>query len=252
MEDLTELLNEWPYDEGSNVRIVVASDGRSVLQVRLPLGIEQYEMEGRPDRQRPREFDTVLEYMQDRLKRHIVEHGNDVGFEISDDDASELQAEGVLFYYRYLLLYQVQYYDMVIRDTEHNIALCNMLERYCRNEEARNAVLQFRPYILRMNAASRAMAVGQGTINGDRRRILSEAIERIEELEEIDSPAFQFERVRSINYLRSIMRSFDGDDDRSLEDELHEAMEAEEYERAARIRDRLRSQDDIDRVDKER
>ncbi len=252
MEDLTELLDEWPYDEGSNVRIVVASDGRSVLQVRLPLGIEQYEMEGRPDRQRHHEFDTVLEYMQDRLKRYIVEHGSDTGFEVSEDDASELQAEGVLFYYRYLLLYQVQYYDMVIRDTEHNINLCDMLERYCRNEEARNAVLQFRPYILRMNAASRAMAVGQGTLAGDRRRILSDAIERIEGLEEIDSPAFQFERVRSINYLRSVMRSLEGESEQSLEDELHEAIEAEEYERAARIRDRLRDRDDIDRVDKER
>lgn len=247
MQDLTDIFESWPYNEGRNVRIIVADDGRSLLQVRLPLGLEQYEMDGRPDRTSPHGFATVLEYTEDRLRRHIIEHGNDAGFEISTTDAEELQGEGVLFYYRYLLLYQLQYYDLVIRDTEHNIHLSDMLERYCPDEDARNAVLQFRPYILRMHAAARAMAIRHGMIDGDAIAILEEAIAEIQGLEEIESPAFQFEQVRSANYLRSMVRTIVGESgsepDTSasrLEAELREAIEHEDYERAADIRDQLR------------
>ena len=51
--DLSQLLHDWPYDPEHTMRIVTAGDGRSVLQVRLPLGIEQYELEGRPDGHEP-------------------------------------------------------------------------------------------------------------------------------------------------------------------------------------------------------
>jgi hypothetical protein len=258
MQDLTNLMEEWPYNEDENVRIVVADDGRSVLQVRLPLGIEQYEMDGRPDRKRPDGFETKLAAVEDRLKRHIVEHGSDAGFEIPTEEAEELQAEGILFYYRYLLLYQLQHFDMVVRDTGHNVHLCDLLERYCPNEEARNAVLQFRPYILRMNAAARAQAIHRGSMEGDARAVLQEAVDAIEYLDEVESPAFQFEQVRSANYLRSMLRSLQTDageptesDQRSLDRELRDAIDQEDYERAARIRDAMRGNAGQGRVDKD-
>jgi hypothetical protein len=256
MQDLTALFEEWPYDQEHNVRIVIAEDGRSVLQVRLPLGMEQYEMDGRPDRARPYGKESVLVNTEERLKRFIVENGSDVGFEISAEDAAELQAEGVLYYYRYLLLYQMQYYDLVVRDTEHNVHLCDLLERYCPDEDARNAVLQFRPYILRMNAAATAMSIRHGTSHGDAQAVLQTAIDIIESLDPIESPAFQFEQARSTNYLRSMMRSISGDTDEtavesSLETELQEAIEREDYERAARIRDQLKDNGGFGRVDKE-
>lgn len=258
MQDLTRILEEWQYDNEQNVRIIVAEDGRSVLQVRLPLGIEQYEMDGRPDRHRPSGFESVLAYTEDRLRQHIIDNGSDAGFEISTDDVEELQAEGVLFYYRYLLLYQLQYYDLVVRDTEHNVHLCDLLERYCPDEEARNSVLQFRPYILRMHAAARAMGIQHGTLEGNAESILTEAIATIEDLEEIESPAFQFEQVRSANYLRSMLRSI-GEADQNpqsetdpLRDELRDAIDREDYERAAHIRDQLRDSGGHGRVDKER
>lgn len=265
MDDLTPLLQTWPYDPEQTVRIIVAEDGRSVMQVRLPLGIEQYEMEGRPDGARPYGFDSILDHTEDRLKRYIVETGGDAGFHIKPKEAGELQAEGVLFYYRYLLLFQLQRFDSVIRDTEHNLHLCDILERYCENEDARNAVLQFQPYIIRMNAAAQALSIGRGDRSGDYHSVVEEAVRRIEELQEIDSPAFQFERIRSVNYLRTLARKLDkgtiedGDEEEDeaeatesvetelppdrrtrLEQELQEAVNSEDYERAAYIRDTLR------------
>jgi UvrB/uvrC motif len=48
--DLTGLLNDFPYEPGRvNARIVRASDGRELLQVRVELGVIQMEVTGRPD-----------------------------------------------------------------------------------------------------------------------------------------------------------------------------------------------------------
>ena len=60
---------------------------------------------------------------------------------------------------------------------------------------------------------------------------------------EIDTPAFQFERIRSLKYLRSTLKQvleqkvspLD-----SLKRELDEAIQEENYERAAELRDRIR------------
>lgn len=271
-QDLTNLLNQWPYDPEHTTRIIAADDGRSVLQVRLPLGIEQYELEGRPDGTQPDGYPTYVNKVEDRLRSHIVEHGSDLGFAITKTDAEELQREGALFYYRYLLLFQLNHHLRVIRDTEHNLHLCDLLERYCEEEDSRNAVLQFRPYILRMHAAAKGFAAATKEIEGDAVGILDEAIDAIQALEEIDTPAFQFERVRSTNYLKVLRRKLarraghrvdpeESDTDLTdpgagaehgqklqknhgpmdvLQQELSSAIEHEDYERAAELRDRIR------------
>jgi hypothetical protein len=168
-----------------------------------------------------------------------------------------LQNEGVLFYYRYLLLFQSNDFERTARDTEHNLRLCRLLERYCPDEDDRNAVLQFKPYILRMNAMARAMTAVKQGMGAVARQILEGGIAEIDGLEDIDSPAFRFEKVRSANYLRSTLsRLADGELDvdgdstgggeeewgevTALEQELEQAVEEENYERAATLRDRIR------------
>ncbi|MFP4637446.1 MAG: UvrB/UvrC motif-containing protein [Spirochaetaceae bacterium] len=258
-EDLSDVLSEWPYDPDNTVRIITAADGRSVMQVRLPLGVEQYELEGRPDGARPLGRDSVVEALEERLSHYVEEHGSDEGFTIDHEDAAMLQNEGVLFYYRYLLLFQINDFDRTTRDTEHNLRLCRLLERYCPDENDRNAVLQFKPYIVRMNAMARAMTALKQRMTDLAREILEEAIGEIEGLENIDSPAFRFEKVRSVNYLRSTLKQLTegnfeetdtaeeqtrafGEDARlaRLRRELEQAVEEENYERAATLRDRIR------------
>jgi protein-arginine kinase activator protein McsA len=60
---------------------------------------------------------------------------------------------------------------------------------------------------------------------------------------EINSPAFDFEKVRSVNYLRSALEQVEEapeDPVHQLQEELEEAVETEDYERAARLRDHIR------------
>ncbi len=242
--DLTNLLREWPYDEEHMIRKILADDGREVLQVRLPLGIEQYELEERPDGLHPNGFESVLDEVEAELAAHVEREGSAAGFEVDHDTATRLHGEGLLYYYRYLMLFQINDFERVSRDTEHNLRLCRILEEYCPIEEDRNAVLQFKPYILRMNAMARAMtAVNQHT-KGVARSIIESAIDEIESLEDIDAAAFRFERVRSVNYLKSALEQIDdqvGDAEEHLQRQLSQAVEEENYERAAELRDQLRN-----------
>lgn len=241
--DLSHLLKEWPYDSDDNIRIVVADDGRRVMQVRQPLGIEQYELDGRPDGSRPHGEESIVEYLDARIARHRESHGEDEQFELTHEECQQMQSEGILYYYRYLLLFQVNDFERVVRDTRHNLRICELLQSYCRNDEDRNAVLQFKPYIVRMNAMARAMQKVQDHNEEAAVELLTKAVTEIQNMKEIESAAFQFERVRSVNYLRSAIEQIRGrpaDPRKKLERELELAVESEDYERAARLRDRIR------------
>ncbi len=241
--DLTALLRDWPYDSNDRMRIVEAEDGRSVLQVRQPLGVEQYELDGRPDRERPFSRESVVAELDNRLAEYKETTGDDEGFELSHEDCTIMQSEGILYYYRYLLLFQLNDFERVIRDTEHNLRICELLKNYCTDKEDRNAVLQFKPYIVRMNAMARAMQRVRDNDSDEARTILDHAVDEIQALEKIDSPAFQFERVRSVKYLRSARDQITdrpADPRKKLEHELRQAVDQENYERAAQIRDRIR------------
>lgn len=242
-QDITSILQDWEYDPDHTTRILLADDGRSVLQVRLPLGIEQYELDGRPDGGKPMGHGSAVEAMQAKVAAYVEEHGSDEGFMLTHDDCVLLQNEGVLFYYRYLLLFQMNDFERVARDTGHNLQLCGLLENYCESEEDRNSVLQFKPYIVRMNAMARAMTAVQNGSPTQGKQILTRSISEIESLQEIDSPAFQFERIRSVNYLKSALKQIDehhAGPEQKLEEELKNAVEREDYERAAEIRDKLK------------
>lgn len=242
--DLTNILAEWEYDPDTLTRIIVADDGRSVIQVRRPLGIDQYELTGRPDGKRPMDADSVVDAVERRLGEHVETAGSESGFVLTDDECDLLQEEGMLYYYRYLMLFQLSRFESVADDTEHNLRLCRLLDRYCDEKEKRDAVLQFRPYIVRMNAVARSMVALQEGKKRAAETVLAEAIARIEELEEIDSPAFQFERLRSLKLLSgtiSQVRQTPAGPVDELQRELDAAVEKEDYERAAELRDRIRA-----------
>ncbi len=67
--DLDEAIQGWPYDPEPGeiiAREVQARDGRTVVQVRVELGVLQLEMSGRPDGTRPHGFATYLAYLRYR------------------------------------------------------------------------------------------------------------------------------------------------------------------------------------------
>lgn len=242
--DLTDFFRSWKYDPDNQVRIVKADDGREVLQIRQPLGVEQYELDGRPDGLTPEGRPSYLDVCKDALERHVEENGTDIGFVIGHEEFLNLQNEGLLNYYRYLVLFQIGDFERTARDTAHNLQICQLVEKYGESEEDKKDILQYRPYMLRMHAIAKAMVSLHGEMKSAAREILESAIEEIERMHPIDTPAFQFERLRSLNYLRSTLKQVLEQKVSPLDllkRELESAVEEEDYERAASLRDRIRS-----------
>jgi hypothetical protein len=247
--DMTDILKGWEFDADNQIRIITAEDGRQVLQVRQPLGIEQYELDGRPDGKRPQDCESQLEWLEGRLESHVASHGGETGFQIGSEEFQLLQSESLLYYFRYLVLFQIGDFVRTARDTEHNMRVCSLVERFVAAEEDRKELLQYRPYIVRMNAISRAMISLHKELSGAAEEILRTAIHDIEELSDVGTSAFQFERERSLNYLKATLRQIKDKKPspaEALKADLHRAVEEEDYEAAAILRDRIRNLDEED------
>ncbi len=95
--DLTEILEEWPYEPGQiNVRVIEGDDGEPKVQMRLDLGLLQMEISGRPDGQRPFNCESLLEYFETKLDEYAdgrpapgVMDGDEPGPEPSDPTGSD-------------------------------------------------------------------------------------------------------------------------------------------------------------------
>lgn len=242
--DITDILKSWEFDPDNQVRIIQANDGREVLQIRQPLGIEQYELDSRPDGKTYEGKECYLEVLQEKLQDYTDANGTDEGFQVSHEQFQLLQNEGIIYYYRYLVLFQIGDFERTVRDTEHNLQICDLLDKYAENEDDKKEILQYRPYIFRMFAIAKAMISLHRQLKTAAKEILESAIEEIENMPNIDTPAFQFERIRSLKYLRSTLKQVLEQKVSPLDQlkkELEAAVEEENYELAAELRDKIRT-----------
>ena len=241
--DLRKTLQAWPYDPEHDARILPGEDGRQILQVRTPLGIEQYEIGGRPDGARPHGLESALEFYQQRFEEARIA-GREAEFELSPEECSELFSEGTLFYFRYVRLFQLKDWARTVRDTARNLLAFDFLHRHAQREEDRQFLEKWRPYVLRVNGCAAAMLEVEKGAHAKALRTVNETIEKIEALEELEDDTFKFERDRSLAALRELASRIRRDRPLSelerLKYQLQRAIETQEFERAAQLRDRLR------------
>jgi len=241
--DIRRLLQGWPYDPEKAARVVRGDDGREILQVRTPLGLEQLEMPGRPDGARPHGEESELEFQLKRFERAVAA-GKEAEFELSSEECAELFSEGTLYYFRYLHLFQLERWAETVRDTARNLRLFDFVHRHAASEEDRNNLEKWRPYIVRMNAVASAMLSLERQDGVEALRILQSAGEQIAGLEELDDETFHFERERSQKALKELMERVRDVQPVSpleqLERQLRDAIEEQAFERAAELRDRIR------------
>src|SRR5947208_3618235 len=152
--DLNSLLRDWPHEPGAiKVRKIAGLDGREKLQLRIDLGVLQMEMSGRPDGARPHGFESLLAYHQDRAAR--TESAGEE-YELSAEQCTELQQEGIQYYHRYLSLFQINDFAGVVRDTQRNLDLFTFVTEHTDRDELSSTLQQFRPYVLMMNTRAQA------------------------------------------------------------------------------------------------
>jgi len=241
--DIRGLLKSWPYHPDQEARIVTGDDGREILQVRTPLGIEQLEMEGRPDGERPHEMESALEYHLEQLAE-ATRAGTEAEFELDEEDCSELFAEGTIYYFRYVRLFQLKRWAETVRDTARNLRAFDLVHRHAAREEDRNNLEKWRPYVVRMNAIASAFLTLDKGDHAQALGLLQAAIARIEGLEELEDETFVFERARSLGALREVAAQIEQSRPLSaleqLEKQMRRAIDQQQFERAAELRDRIR------------
>jgi hypothetical protein len=245
VSDITSILRSWPTEPGRvNARIITADDGRSLLQVRIDLGLLQMELSGRPDGQQPYGFATLLEYQRDRMRRYREQGGVAEAFVLSQDECRALREEAVQVYHRYVALFGLGDFAAVARDTEHNLGILDLCLDFAASEQDRVMLEQFRGPVIMMRWRSEAeLALKQGQPKqaiaaldrglGDLRRAFEDS-GRMDE----------FETANETELLRGMRDALVPKLPTSQRVELHErlraAIDAENYELAAILRDELR------------
>jgi UvrB/uvrC motif len=241
--DLRRLFKNWPYDPDNDARILRGEDGREILQVRTPLGIEQFEMEGRPDGARPHGMESALEFHLRRLEEAKLAR-REAHFELSARECAELFNEGMLYYFRYARMFQLKEWARTVRDTGRNLRAFDFVHRYARREEDQQFLERWRPYILRVNASAAAMLEVEKQAHNKALRIVNDAIEKLQSLEKLEDETFKFEQDRSLTALQELASQIQVNRPRSeleaLEEQLQRAVQEQEFEEAAQLRDRIR------------
>ncbi|MCA9262983.1 MAG: UvrB/UvrC motif-containing protein [Planctomycetales bacterium] len=238
-EHLDDYLDAWPYDPTSpNVRMVFGSDGRELLQMRIELGILQLETEGRPDGNRPEGFVTYADYLSYLAKEEPE-------FEMDEDQCNECDREFVQFYHRRMCWLALEDYEHAVQDADHTLWLMDLCREHSPDEDWTMSHEQYRPYVMYQRIQATAMAdilggkpdVAVQSINAGLDQLRGVFVEF-----EIEDRFEEDQLVRRLVDLRETLRD-QFSVGRTLQEQLSDAIAAEQYEVAAQLRDELAKRD---------
>lgn len=242
-QDIDHILKKWPFDPlAVNVRLLELSH-RQVLQMRVDMGILQLEIEGRPDGGKPGGSNTYFEFLQKKARKRQTE------FVLNEDECIEVDREFVQFYHRRVCWLQLKEFQRAVKDADHTLKLMDFCKRHSPDEQWTISHEQYRPFVLyhRTQAAALAkleldvdncaeLAVEEVNVGLDRLRELFEEYEAEEQFDEDELIQRLVEFRNNLKSKYSIGRT--------LKEQLADAVTAEDYERAADIRDQIAKRTD--------
>ncbi len=245
--DISNLLNSWEYQPGQVVvRRFTGKDGQEKIQLRVDLGILQMNAVGRPDGKRPMGHESLLEYHQARLYKHLgANNGSDEGFKLNAEDCAKLQVEALQYHHRYICLLQLEDFAAAIRDAERNLSVFDFVAHHAESEELSWSLRQFQPQLLMILTRARgsqALQVGDYQLAI---QLVEEGLETIRTFYRQCPQPEAAEHSGEINSLESWLEELRTQRPLSrrerLERALREAVNSEDYERAAKVRDQLKA-----------
>lgn len=240
-KDITAVLDGWDYEpDGLKVRIVAGDSGREKLQIRVDLGLMQLELAGRPDGTRPEGHESLLDALEAKLSQAVATGEN---FGLDSKCCQELMREGHQYYHRYLAFFHLQRYDLVARDTARNLRLFAFVVKHATRQRDKVQFDQYRPYVAMM--WSRALGHQALALNDHAAALaaIDEGVEAIRaflrEYNQAESEAECMELGVLLRWRREIDAERPIGAVERLEQQLALAIDLEEYEEAARLRDQL-------------
>ena len=235
--DIDSLLKQWDFQPGEvNARLIRARSGREVLQMRVDMGVLQMETDLRPDGQRPNGGETYYDY----LVGEAIREGD--AFRLSKEQCAEADREFVQYYHRRLCWLSLREYRRAARDADHSLAFMDFVRTHSPDEEWTLSHEQYRPFVLfhRVQAGALA-ALEEGGAEAAIHEI-NAGLARFRDLFARYDAEEQYaddELVRRLHEMRESVRQR-YEIGPTLDEQLAEAVRAENYELAAKIRDRIR------------
>jgi hypothetical protein len=245
--DISPLLEHWAYKPGQVVvRKFKGKDGKEKIQLRVDLGLLQMNAEGRPDGKRPFGHNSLFDYYQAKLHKHLAAHnGSDDGFKLTADDCAKLQIESLQYHHRYICLLQLEDYAGVVRDGERNLAVFNFVGKHAETEELAWSLRQFQPQLMMILTRGRATQSLEAKDYAVAIAQIEEGIESIKEFYRENSRGEAGEQSGELYSLQTWLAEIRANRPLSprekLEQALNDAVQREDYELAAKVRDELKN-----------
>jgi len=238
--DISKVLKDWPYDptKAQQVRNVKGSNGRDIIQVRIDMGILQMEMKGRPDGHKPFGADSLLDYYTS-----IIKKGESVI--LNKKALKAINSELMQYYNRRISLFSLQEYKKVVDDANHNLKLLDLISEYCNDEDYILSHEQYRPYIFMHKIQAMALIRIQNKEYDGALDIVNKGIKKIENIYNekhipTEDKESNIELKILLNLKEEIKHIRPPNRREILQRSLDRAVEREDYERAAEIRDELK------------
>jgi hypothetical protein len=240
--DIGDLLQDWEFDPNEFIaRRVKGEDGTDKIQIRIDMGVLQLELQGRPDGQQPHGHSSLLDYYLAQLQERKKEDEN-LGLE--EEECEDLFQEAWQYYHRYLSLFYLEDYEGVVRDTEHTLRIFDLVQDHAYEDEVKWYFDQYYPHAIMMQARSNAMLDLSAEDYAGALKQVQWGIDHIERFiegweeegveDELPELAFLYDWYEELEAERPLSPR------EQLERDLSAAVATENFEEAARLRDKIK------------
>ena len=210
-------------------------DGRELLQMRVDLGVLQLEATGRPDGVKPGGFETYYDY----LVATAFEQGPQ--FKLDERQCIEVDREFYQFYHRRICWLTLGDYVAALKDAKHTLALMDFTSANAPDDRWALLHEQYRPFVLFHKVQAEALIALEKSEPDDAVELLDEGLKELEQLFDSYEAEEHFADDPFVMKLKE-MRTAIVDQyalGPTLAEQLANAIAKEQYELAAKIRDRI-------------
>ncbi|WP_428305203.1 UvrB/UvrC motif-containing protein [Lacipirellula sp.] len=234
--NIDRLLRDWAFEPGRPVvRRVVGEDGRELLQMRVDMGLLQLETTARPDGATPEGFPTYYDYLVSAAFQEGTE------FALNAERQQEIDREFVQFYHRRICWLSLNEYERAAEDADHSLKLMDFSTA---NSEDRDWAMlheQYRPFVLFHKVQATALTKLQDDEPEAAVEVIGAGLQSLAAIFARHGAEEHYEEDLFVVKLREMQESIKSQFHLgpTLAEQLADAIATEQYELAAKLRDRL-------------
>jgi len=199
------------------------------------MGLLQLETTGRPDGESPEGAPTYYEFLRGKSDQQGAD------FLFSTDECAEVDREFVQYYHRRICWLAMREFSKAVHDADYTLGLMDLCRSHSPDEEWTVSHEQYRPFVLFHR--TQANALSELDVDGPEAAVQAvnlglDRLKRIFDEHGLESDFDEHELVERLAEFRDTLRE-KFSVGKTLGEQLKDAIAAEEYEKAAKIRDAL-------------